>query len=497
MKMANYKTAYRVLLLFTISPCLLLAQTKSFDPPAFKKFNSNEKVGYYINSASQPIPQSLHSQSTGSLGAHANYIVAQQNDRAMRQMGGRLPVIPPSDPAQLHQFIIDQYNQNKNPKDDAASEVIRDLNEVRNLEQLRPPNYYASEKFKTEDATYRKAKDLLGNMLTGKIPVSLKDAFYILESAHGNNYLNYEEYSTTLKKSSDFIRQWLNQNGHGTAEPQALHFGIQTFMHDTLTISKQMKEPLGNAKTKHIPFVYDFVDFRAEKDFRNFFVTKTLATGTGQCNSLPTVYLLLAEQLGAKTYLSYAPLHSFIKFPDDKGTIHNYEPTSHFQIPDQWYAEHLHIGHEAYSNKIYLDTLNKKQIVAGAMMDLAFGYMANHGIVDGAFIEECVEEAIAYFPNGEANVQGWLLRNTLWSAMLHRALNQHGTRDLKDIEKIPEAKKAYQQMIASKQKLKALGYQEFPTTLYEEEMRKDDAKGRAQKETRDTKQKRDLFYTFK
>ena len=31
-------------------------------------------------------------------------------------------------------------------------------------------------------------------------------------------------------------------------------------------------------------------------------------------------------------------LHSFIKFPDNNGNIHNYEPTSHFEISDQWYA---------------------------------------------------------------------------------------------------------------------------------------------------------------
>jgi hypothetical protein len=488
---------FQFLLALSIIRCLAIAQTKSPETPTFKKFNSNTIVGYYISSTAPLTQQSENVQVGNPLGSHANDIIAQQNAKAMKQMGYKPPVVPPSDPAQLHQFIIDQYNQNQNPEAELVKEVIGDLNEIRNSEQSRRRDYYASDEFKNGNAAYLKAKILLGNMLTGKTKLSLKDAFYILENAYGDNYLNYDEYCAALKKSSDFIKQWLNENGHSTFDQQALHFGIQKFMSDTLTISNVMKEPLGVAKTKHLPFVYDFVDFRAEKDFRNFFVTKTLATGTGQCNSLPTVYLLLAEQLSAQTYLSYAPLHSFIKYRDSKGTIHNYEPTSHFQVPDQWYAEHLHISREAYRNKIYLDTLNKKQIVAGAMMDLAFGYMAKHGAADGSFINECVDEAIQYFPQGEANVQGWLLRSTLLAATLHRMLNQKGIRDLKDIDKVPEAKQVYQQMLAVQQKLKALGYQEFPTTLYEEEMRKDDAKGRAQKETRDTKKKRDLFSTFK
>jgi hypothetical protein len=483
-----------ILLILSLASFPLSAQIKAPETPAFKKFTPLDNGGQSPNSSPSPPSGNLRS----AYPAGINSMVQQQNARVMQQMGHRPPIVPPSDPVLFHEFMMSQQrNRSQDSQTQLIQEVLNDLNEIRSAEKARSRDYYSSEKFKTENATYWKAKGLLGNMLAGRTPLSLKDAFYILENAHGNTYLTYDEYNVALKKSSGFIKQWLNENGHSTTDQQALHFGIQSFMRDTLTVSKAMKEPLGTTKTKHIPFVYDFVDFRAEKDFRNFFVTKTLATGTGQCNSLPTVYLLLAEQLGVKTYLSYAPLHSFIKYLDEQGNIHNYEPTSHFQISDQWYAEHLHISQEAYGHKIYLDTLNKKQIVAGAMMDLAFGYMANHGIADGLFIEECVEEAIAYFPYGEANVQGWLLRSTLWSAMLHRILNQHGTRDLKDIEKIPEAKKMYQQMMASKQKLKALGYQEFPTTLYEEEMRKDDAKGRAQKETRDTKQKRDLFYTFK
>jgi hypothetical protein len=484
---------------FPLMLALLATATMAQTTPTFKKFTPKEN-GYYTNSLpSLPVPAKPSTQQHGiPLGAHANDIIALQNARAMQHMGVKPPVAPPSDPVLLQEFMRNQRReyQEAESKRRMHQEVLDDLNERRNDDASREDAFYASERFKADNASYWKAKQQLSDMLAGRTPMSLKDAFYILENAYGNTYLSYEEYSFTLKKSGDFIKQWLNENGHNTRDNQALHFGIQAFMRDTLTVSKLSIEPSGVSKTHHLPFVYDYQDFRAEEDFRNYFVTKTLATGAGQCNSLPAAYLLLAEQLGAKAYLSFAPLHSFIKFPDKAGNMHNYEPTSHLEIADQWYAEHLYISQDAYRNRLYLDTLGNRQIVASAMMDLAFGYMRKNGVADGQFIIECVRDGMPYFP-GKASVQGWLLRSAVLANALHRTLEQHSIRDLKDIQKSPQAVEIYQYMLVVEQKLKDLGYNELPTQLYDQLMQQQDVKGRAQKEKHDTKTKRDLFSTFK
>lgn len=487
---------FLVFQILALTPFILCAQIKTPETPTFKKFNLANNGVYYVNSSQEYSHQSGN-QTSIPMGAHANDIIAQQNARAMQQMGYRPPVIPPSDPTLLAEFMRNQHREYLQ-QTQQSNELLNDLNELRNDDLLRgESNYYSSEKFKTESASYWKAKALLDNMLSGKTPLSLKDAFYILENAYGNTHLSYAEYNSILKKSAQFIQQWLKEHGHSTTDNSSLHFGIQSFMRDTLTVSKLIQEPSGISKTMHVPFTYDYVDFRAEEDFRNYFVTKTLATGTGQCNSLPTTYLLLAEQLGAKAYLSYAPLHSFIKFPDGSGVIHNYEPTSHFEISDRWYANQLRISQEAYESKIYLDTLNKKQIVSAAMMDLAYGYLRKHGVADGAFISECVQDAIQYFPGKVANVQGWLLRSTLLTAKLDRILQRDGIRDLKDLDKSPEAMEVYNQLKSIDQLLDELGYDEFPTSMYEQLMQSQDAKGRLQKEKMDTKNKRDLFTSYK
>lgn len=472
------------------------AQIKALKTPSLNGFKPSQTGVYYVNSSTQTLKQYQPNQQSNPLGSHANDISARQNARAMRQMGYQPPLTPPSDPARLHEFVVNQHNQ-VNAKENELEEILNDLNEIRNDElQRHESNYYESEKFKTESASYWKAKAQLNDMLSGKTPLLLKDAFYFLENAYGNTHLSYAEYSSILKKSAQFIKQWLNENGHNTTDNRALHFGIQSFMRDTLTVSKWIPESNGISKTTHLPFTYDYMDFRAEEDFRNYFVTKTLATGTGQCNSLPTTYLLLAEQLGAKAYLSYAPVHSFIKFPDGEGVIHNYEATNHFEISDQWYAEHLRVTQQAYKSKIYLDTLNKKKIVAAAMLDLAYGYLRKHGVADGAFIAQCVEDALEYFPSKVANVQAWMLRNNLLTAKLHRILQRDGIRDLKDIDKSPEAKEVFNHLLAIDQLLDDLGYEELPTNMYEQLMLQQNIKAQTQKAAI-TKTKRDLFRSYK
>jgi len=486
-------TSYFFNAYFILSPFFCFSQIKAPQTPEPIKWSPVQTGSTYVN----PNSRKSYQQSSGSPGASANDIIRQQNDAALKQMGHHTPVLPPSDPALIGDFIINQYKHEENSETQFAYKVIEELNEIRRKESVKRDDYFDTDKFKAETKNYWKAKSLLNDMLTGKIPLSLKDAFYILESAYGETHLSYDEYSSTLIKSADFIKQWMNENGLNTSNNTALHLGIQTFMRDTLTITKLARERTQKVKTTHLPFYYDYVDFRAEEDFRNYFVTKTLATGSGQCNSLPMTYLLLAEELGVKAYLSYAPLHSFIKFPDDKGNIHNYEVTSHYEISDQWYAQHLAITAAAKRSKIYLDTLNKKQIVAGAMMDLAFGYLRKHGPAGGKFIDECVKDAIHYFPNGNANVQGWLLRSTLTVARLQRILDYEGIHDLNDIHKSPEATQAYNQWQAIEQKLSALGYQELPTSMYTQLMQQQDSKGEQQKKMIDTKTKRSLFHTFK
>jgi len=196
-------------IIFVSTTFIVDAQIKTPETPTFKKFSPTDIGGYYINSSSQSGTQYSTGQQSYPMGAHANDIIAQQNAKAMQQMGYRPPVVPPSNPTLLSEFMRKQYNEYLQ-QTQQSNELLEELNELRNDELARRnSNYYSSEKFKTESASYWKAKALLDNMLSGKTPLSLKDAFYILENAYGNAHLSYAEYNSILKKSAQFIQQWL------------------------------------------------------------------------------------------------------------------------------------------------------------------------------------------------------------------------------------------------------------------------------------------------
>lgn len=59
---------------------------------------------------------------------------------------------------------------------------------------------------------------------------------------------------------------------------------------------------------------YDFEDFYARGDLSKYMVSKLLAQNTGQCHSLPLLYLILAEELGVKAHLCFSPNHSILNY---------------------------------------------------------------------------------------------------------------------------------------------------------------------------------------
>src|SRR5690606_32944098 len=95
-------------------------------------------------------------------------------------------------------------------------------------------DYYNSDYFKNDLSGYIKAKQVIQEMLNGKQSLSIKDAFYFSEAAFGDLHLTYNEYNKTITDNVNFILQWLKENNYNRNDPEALHFGIQKFMADTL-----------------------------------------------------------------------------------------------------------------------------------------------------------------------------------------------------------------------------------------------------------------------
>lgn len=83
--------------------------------------------------------------------------------------------------------------------------------------------------------------------------------------------------------------------------------------------------------------------------------------------------MILAEELGAKASLAFAPNHSFIKFKDYKGDWYNAELTSRALMADALMLSSGYIKSETITNGNYMIAQSKRQVMAQLLNDLASG----------------------------------------------------------------------------------------------------------------------------
>lgn len=431
-----------------------------------------------------PSPAEIHQQQ--------QLQIAQQNRQLMQQLGHTPPPTQAEIAAAQQKHLLGKAPE-LSAREQQLAELKNILNEVKNINTgMQKMGYYEQPAFKTDYIKYQTTlanfKQILSN---GAQNISLADAIYQSEAAFGKLHLTFKEYKRNIALSAAFIKQWMRENNLPLNNAEAIHLAIQTFMGETMHITDTNLLGFGAVPHTHKPFMYDYIDYRGEKDLRNYFLTKTLATGTGQCNTLPRVYLVLAEALHVEAYLTFAPQHSFIKYKNNKGIIQNYEPTIHWHMTDQDYMEEMPIMSAATQNAIYLDTLNKQQIIASLVIDLAYNFMREHWLADGTFINECINLGMLYFNNSE----GLLLKNMLLASQLERTLAREKITNLNDIENNPKALKVFNAYKESEANMEALGIQDYPESKYQAMLAKHDKRGKLQAAKHiDTKSKRSLFY---
>lgn len=390
------------------------------------------------------------------------------------------------------------FNQNS-PQVRAQADMYQTLQEVSYANHVIGENgYYSSSTYLNDLPNYTKAKENIKKMLSGEKPLSIKDAYYNSESAFGNLHLSYEEYNKTIQENVKFIKQWLMENGYNLKDPEALHLGIQKFLSDTLYVGAKSLDQMPVSKKSHTPYYYDYIDYTSAEDRRNYFVTKTFATGTGQCHTLPVTYLILAEALGVETFLSYNPTHSFIRYKNNKGTMLNYETTVDRFLPDAFYLETLPAMAKAKKNNIYMNNLNKKQIVATVMIDLAVNFVQEHWLSDRKFIKECMSTAAPYFQNADyVNTANDYLNKRLYADTFNKKVKEKGIKNLSEIKKYPDVMEAYKNLQGYMEKVSSLGIQDFPESEYIRMMEYYDEKGKLQTAKKiDAKSKKNLFTTY-
>lgn len=234
---------------------------------------------------------------------------------------------------------------------------------------------------------YRKAFEQLTELNVDSF--SVKKATFIIENAYFEEQQDYEEFDKVVKQTGDFIRDKMTELEFDQNSNLAKNYMLFKFFSDTLEIKSK--------NLKHLPFKYDFEDYMGIEDWSKMFVSKLLETGKGQCNSLPRLYLILAEEIGAEAFLSLSPNHSYIKFRDDDNNWYNVELTNGMFTTDSSILQSGFIKSEALQNEIYMQKMTEKQLLSQLLSDFAQGYARKFGY--DTFVNQVIDKALQLYPN--------------------------------------------------------------------------------------------------
>lgn len=299
---------------------------------------------------------------------------------------------------------------------------------------------------------------VLTDMGEGKRTFSITEAVYTVENAYLKDKLSKNKFYSSVNAYAALCKQIMAHENLDTNNDLSRHYAIQKlYQQDNYMIDPKTKQ-----KIKVPRLEYDFTDFMGDSSHAQMFVSKLLSTGRGQCHSMPLLYLAIAEQLGAKANLSIAPEHSFIRFPDNEGNFYNFECTNGNIVSDKWMLRSGYISTVAVRNKIYLDTLPQHQLLAMCMLDLAMGYIYDHGY--DSFTEVALKHALPLDPKG---IQGNIMLANFWTVKTKKASLYYNLRTKEQFERNVVAQALQRRMLQQYDVVDGLGYQHMPKEAYE------------------------------
>ncbi|PHR43741.1 MAG: hypothetical protein COA32_15920 [Fluviicola sp.] len=447
----TYATAITVLFLISFHN---FSYTQISNPNSVT-FTKHSPINTNTKKSKQHSPQSNGSQNhnrqpNGSMGGNANDLRRQMQRQAQQRMGFKPPPVPSSDPALRHQFITQQaqlQKQNKQQQQIAAIKAL--LNE--NLPSVRTRDDYL---FKITKH-YRQAFDKLMKMKENKTSFSLKESVFIVENAYADDTLDYKRYNRQIAIKVQALNMLMKKERIATDNNLGKNYAIQKLFSERIV---EFKDTV--VWRVHKPYQYEFDDFLGEEDWSNMFITKLLNTGKGQCHSMPLLYLILAEEINAKAWLSLAPEHSFVVFNDGR-TFLNFETTNGYLVTEAWMMESGYINSMAIKNKIYLDTLGKDALISTLLADLAMGYIDKFGYDD--FVVTMTNQLLQMNPK---SIQGQILKADLLAMETKRRLQKVGNPPIEEINQYPEANQAYNALLEQYDFIDMLGYKHMPKEVY-------------------------------
>ena len=313
--------------------------------------------------------------------------------------------------------------------------------------------------------SYNEAFHYLNNMLTGDTIMSFKNAVFTVENTYLNGKLDYDTFNVDVEYYASVASEFSSRSNlmyEGLDKENMQKLG-SVFM--VMTSTKRLFLDSGYYLLPS-PLTYDFDDFWGDRDWSKMFVSKLLATQKGNCHSLPYLYKIIADEIDAKCYLSFAPNHTYIKVRSMNPKVgwFNTELTNATFPIDAWIKSSGYVHLDAIKSGLYMDTLSAKQEIAICMIDLAKGYerlFKSPGDTD--FLLRCADTALLYYPN-YANAM--LLKAETLKKQFENRMHELKVSYPKQAFEDPVAKSTFGEMEALYFKLFKMGYRTMPKEMY-------------------------------
>lgn len=141
-----------------------------------------------------------------------------------------------------------------------------------------------------DDPYFNEAFYEIKTMLEGQTALDFKRAVFLVEWAYLEGKLDYSTFCRDIDRIAADLQAFVQRKGLGHYKTSGNYALFEFFT---------KPHPMNGSE----PFRYDFEDFYGKDDYQKLFVSKLLETHTGQCRSMPMLYKILSDEIGAESYL--------------------------------------------------------------------------------------------------------------------------------------------------------------------------------------------------
>ena len=315
--------------------------------------------------------------------------------------------------------------------------------------------------FSQENRFYSDAYQTLDNMLLNKKKYSFRTAVWNLENAYEQGKIDTLELNRKVKLLSHFCNIIIKNRELNYQEKDKDK--VSKYASIFTTMCTETPVIIGNDTLQYKPFQYDFEDVFGHQELSNLFVSKLLNTHKGNCNSMPYLYKILAEELGVTANLALAPNHIYIKHNIKSIGWYNTELTSGIFPQDSWLMASGFIHLNAIQNGVFLKALSDKESLALLLVDLGNAYNRSFPDNEGSFVLKCAERAIQVHPY---LANALLLQAETHKKQFQKIMNELNTKDIQATLKNPKANELFELMNKEYTHIHEIGYRTMPEEMY-------------------------------